>query len=228
MSDHDFYVSEVAKAKAYVEKVEGWFDKDIEANRKTLETFYLNLALFSGGTFSLSLTYLGYLNNSHSEIVRLKLLIASWACFIATVPLSLFYHTLYSSYITYTRKFERFEALAKKFEAQGHLMGGFDDNLPLEKKQQIKSEFDIAYSYRNESRRCGKYQKYYEHCWRWGGLAAKIFFIAGLVLLFSFASSNALRSPTDIQQTKQPQPIREAPVQRGAMPQPQKTPAPVK
>jgi hypothetical protein len=64
--------------------------------QKSYETFYNNLALFSGGTIALSVTYLGYLKSNGAAVAHLAILIARWACLLATVALGLFYSFLYS------------------------------------------------------------------------------------------------------------------------------------
>ena len=61
------------------------------ASRKVYETFHTNLALFSSGTMALSITYLGYLKSSGAHVIHVKTLVASWACLIAAIPLSLFF-----------------------------------------------------------------------------------------------------------------------------------------
>ena len=52
-------------------------DKESGENRLAYERFYNNLALFSGGTLALSVTFLGYLKTLHEPIIHQKWLEAS-------------------------------------------------------------------------------------------------------------------------------------------------------
>ena len=181
--------------KTHMLSVRELLDKDTAANRESTEGFYRNLALFSGGTFSLSITYLGYLNSTRGSVDHLPLLITSWCCFVASIPLSLFYSVLYASYVTYARGREYCAAKADHLAAKANAVSTLGTaNLTIEEtNKQVEIFREDAAQLNSEANRCSRNEKIYGVLWRWGGFAAKALFIAGLSFLFSFATSNALR-----------------------------------
>jgi hypothetical protein len=81
-------VSAIAKARA----------EEGATSRQTNERFYNNLALFSGGTIALSVTYLGYLKTVPKIIQHPRWLVASWTASILCVACSLFWTFIYGHY----------------------------------------------------------------------------------------------------------------------------------
>ena len=63
-------------------------------SRRAYESFYNNLALFSGGTVALSVTYLGYLKSLSSQPSGKYLLIGSWSFLFICLLTSLFWSFL--------------------------------------------------------------------------------------------------------------------------------------
>ena len=61
------------------------------AGQVTYERFYHNLALFSGGTIALSVTYLGYLKTLAKPVVHQSLLVESWGALFLCLLFSLIY-----------------------------------------------------------------------------------------------------------------------------------------
>jgi hypothetical protein len=183
-------------AKKHMLSVREMLDKDSAANRESTEGFYRNLALFSGGTFSLSITYLGYLNSTRGLIDHLPLLITSWCCFVASIPLSLFYSVLYANYVAYARWREYCAAKADHLMAEADAVSalGAADLTTEQVQKQVEILRTDATNLNKESKRCSRNERIYSVLWRWGGFVAKGLFIAGLSFLFAFATFNALRA----------------------------------
>jgi hypothetical protein len=64
-------------------------------NRRSWERFYNNLALFSGGTIALSITFLGYLKASSNAVSHKSCLVVSWVLLVVCAVSSLFYTLIY-------------------------------------------------------------------------------------------------------------------------------------
>ena len=105
---------EMQDAQKHSAKVKSVLAEENVSSRKAYETFYNNLALFSGGTIALSVTYLGYLKNASGGVVHLRLLIASWACLLATAISGLFCTFLHTHYTYFARAHEYVSALGKQ------------------------------------------------------------------------------------------------------------------
>ena len=82
------------KVAATEEKLE---EESVES-RKAYERFYNQLALFSGGTIALSVTFLGYLKALPRPVVSRSVLIASWG----SLSLASSAHSFMSSFIRTT------------------------------------------------------------------------------------------------------------------------------
>jgi hypothetical protein len=162
--------------------------------RKSYETFYTNLSLFSGGTIALSVTYLGYLRSRGTPVRLLAVLIASWACLLATVALGLFYSFLHSHYRYHARMREYQEALSTQKTAESDAVGKVPIvGLPPGEYEQERARLSKkADAYSSFARDLKKKEDRYYWMWRWGGFAARLLFVVGLVCLFIFATFNAL------------------------------------
>jgi hypothetical protein len=72
--------------------------KEGQEDRRAYEKFYNNLALFSGGTIALSITYLGYLRTLSRQVVHLWLLRAGWVSLFLCMLFALTYVLVNLSY----------------------------------------------------------------------------------------------------------------------------------
>jgi len=109
MATNPFLAAQIAKqnitdagasAKAAGQK----YDDEAVRVRDKGDNFYNSLALFSGGTVALSITYLGYLNSTpHRTVSCPDVLIASWIVLLACVVASLFFVLFNASYAHYAR-----------------------------------------------------------------------------------------------------------------------------
>src|ERR1041385_6127753 len=78
-------------AAAYAEKTREIFDETHKENRQSYEKFYNGLALFSGGTVALSVTFLGYLKSLPGHaILHPRVLAASWIVLFVCLITALF------------------------------------------------------------------------------------------------------------------------------------------
>jgi hypothetical protein len=166
--------------------------RDSEENRRAYERFYNNLALFSGGTIALSVTYLGYLK-AHSPIVHPKWLIASWVSLIVCLASSLFWTFFHTHYGYYFRDREYWEAVKKKCETEAneiqHLnVVNIQTHTELEafRVPRRKAAATGAARAKSSERR----EKFYFQAWKWVGRLARVAFLSGMALLLIFAVSN--------------------------------------
>jgi hypothetical protein len=89
-----------ARTKVALQKYE---DEAIRV-RESSDKFYGSLALFSGGTIALSITYLGYLKSTPGRTVLYpRVLIAAWICLLVCAVASLFCPLLNSYYAHFAR-----------------------------------------------------------------------------------------------------------------------------
>jgi len=169
--------------------------------QKSYETFYTNLALFSGGTIALSVTYLGYLKSTGAPVAHVAILIASWACLLVTMALGLFYSFLYSHYRYHARMREYQDALSNQKTAEADAVGKVPivDLPPAEYEQERARLKKKAEAYASSARDLKKKEDRYYWMWRSGGFAARLLFLVGLVCLFTFATFNAIQQRSDSQ-----------------------------
>jgi hypothetical protein len=100
--------------------------REAETNRQANERFYNNLALFSGGTVALSVTYLGYLKTLSKPVQHQRWLMESWIALMVCVACSLFWSFFYGHYIHYVRGREYAEAAKKKYETDAKEIVNFN------------------------------------------------------------------------------------------------------
>lgn len=167
--------------------------KGAETNRRASERFYNNLALFSGSTVALSITYLGYLKTLSKPIQHQRWLMESWIALMVCVACSLFWTFLYGYYSHYARAREYAEAVKEKCETEAKEIVNFNiENL------RTQADLDAFRNPRLEAARASdknaKYlarrEKFYQHAWRWIGRLAHLGFLGGLTLLLAFAIRN--------------------------------------
>src|ERR1700678_1338467 len=94
------HIDNAARSMSEVSKKLG---EEAEENQRAFERFYNNLALFSGGTVALSVTYLGYLKTLSKPIVNERLLLGSWGALFICLACSLFWSFFMTHYWHYSR-----------------------------------------------------------------------------------------------------------------------------
>lgn len=185
---------DLKSAQEYTKRVRSLLMEESAASRKVYETFHTNLALFSSGTLALSITYLGYLKSSGAHVGYIKVLVASWTCLMLTIPMSLFVSYLHSHHLSYGRIRELQFAQKSQREAEvDAILSGSVINL---KQDEIATETAErkarAQQHEKEGKRVKRLEDLYYRLWRSIGFAARTLFVAGLALLYVFASWNAL------------------------------------
>jgi hypothetical protein len=178
----------VTARKATHQKLE---EESVE-NRKAYERFYNSLALFSGGTIALSITYLGYLKSIPNKTVMYpKTLITSWLVLLICLIASLFYSFFNTHYIYFSRVREYLEKVIDQKETQLEEM----DKLPLdntpEQLQGAKKRFGMEAELFKGKRTFSKTrEEVYMWLWIWSGRVARFAFPLGLGMLIFFAIKN--------------------------------------
>jgi hypothetical protein len=167
--------------------------EDSEENRRTYERFHNSLALFSGGTIALSVTYLGYLKSTSRPVLHQHWLAGTWIALIICLACSVFFEFFLAHYGHFFRNREYCEAVKERYETDiaeiGHLnVANLETESEIEGFMAPRREM-IRLSGKNaawNSRR----EKIYQYAWIWSGRVARIAFLAGLALLLAFAIRN--------------------------------------
>jgi ABC-type multidrug transport system fused ATPase/permease subunit len=187
---HQSVLDAQSRAKNALQKFE---DESIRV-REASDRFYSNLALFSGGTIALSITYLGFLKSTpNRSILYPRILIAAWIVLMVCVVTSLFCTLLNSYYVHFARLRIYVDKLVEQKETFVQEM----DNLYIvnlttsEEKQKEKQRFaDEAEARRKDSRWAKKREAISSALWTGFGWAARLAFPIGLGLLTFFAAKN--------------------------------------
>ncbi len=184
--------SDLQDAQKHSREIRDRLEAETVESRKANNTFYSSLALFSGGTVALSITYLGYLRNTTHPVIHSRLIVASWACLLAAVPLSLFYPFLHNAYTYYARMAEYLNARAQQriSESEVALKLPVVNLPPDERESEASRRRNAADSLKKQAVTCRRWEEFYYFMSQWGGLASMLLFVVGLVLLFWFATSN--------------------------------------
>jgi hypothetical protein len=169
--------------------------KGTEINRRANERFYNSLALFSGGTVALSVTYLGYLKTLSKPIQHPRWLMLSWVALIVCVACSLFWAFVYGYYSHYARAREYVEAVKEKYETEAAEIVNLRRNvINLQSQAQLDAfrnpRLEAALESGKNARYLARREKFYQHVWRWLGRIAHVAFLVGLTLLLAFAIRN--------------------------------------
>lgn len=167
--------------------------EESEENQRAYERFYNSLALFSGGTIALSITYLGYLKSVPKTVLHQQWLAGSWISLFICLACSLFYVFFLTHYGHFYRSREYCEAVKKRYETEINEVG----NLNIVNLQ-TESEIEAYTAPRREAARTSeknakwneRREKIYEHAWIWTGRLARLAFFTGLGLLLAFAIKN--------------------------------------
>jgi hypothetical protein len=112
-----FAKQKMTRAAESVSAIADALAKESAESEQAYERFYNNLALFSGGTVALSVTYLGYLK-SLGPIAHKCWLAASWVALISCVACSLFWVLFHAHYGHYARNRELTEAQRKQYQIE--------------------------------------------------------------------------------------------------------------
>lgn len=181
------------EASATAKKARQRLEEVQSENREAHEKFHNNLALFSGGTIALSITFLGYLKSLSSRLVVWpKLLIASWILLLICLLTALFHSHFYSFYSYFFAAGEYLDSLVGKYRTTANAMETLElVNLTEEQKQaEQRKLLDIAGSYSGKQMPTKKRERIYFWLFVWSGRVARLACPIGMMLLVLFAIKN--------------------------------------
>ncbi|HUN61501.1 MAG TPA: hypothetical protein VMU53_05915 [Candidatus Sulfotelmatobacter sp.] len=168
--------------------------KESAEDRHAFEKFYNNLALFSGGTIALSITYLGYLKSLGKPLLHPRLLTASWASLFICLVGSLLYVLLTLYYSHHFREREYNDVKRRKYEIEAEetpKIGVVNLRTPQEIAEFQKPRLEAARNCAAIAEKHKTLQDRYLILWRWCGRVAQLGFASGIGMLLWFAISNS-------------------------------------
>ena len=162
-------------------------------NRQAYEKFHNNLALFSGGTIALSVTFLGYLKSlPNRTVVGPRVLVASWIVLLVSLLTALFESYFYSHYSYFFSVADYLDSLVKKHSVTATAMDNLEFvNLTEEGKAEEQRKLrQVAGIYSRKQKSAMKHQAIYFWLFVWCGRVARLAFPIGIALLVLFAIKN--------------------------------------
>lgn len=184
------HIDNAARSMSEVGKKLG---QDAEENQRAYERFYNNLALFSGGTVALSVTYLGYLKTLSKPILHERLLLGSWGALFVSLACSLFWSFFMTHYGHYSRQREYCEVAKKRYETEVREVVNLNiENLrtPEQLAEYRNPRIEAAAKSEKNAKWNEVREKRYQRLWIWAGRLARAGFLLGLGFLLSFAIVN--------------------------------------
>ena len=162
-------------------------------NQRSVDNFYRNLALLSGGTIALSITYLGFLKTITNQPLHSRWLIASWTLLFLCLICATYYTFFAATYIHYARSREYAVRLKEQHETVAEEVpnlqvigiqtkADLDEYIKELRDEAAKREKDASWNKRKE--------KLHEFLFRACGVTARATFVVGMALLLLFAISN--------------------------------------
>lgn len=168
--------------------------EESEVNRLAYERFLNTLTLVAGGTFALSLTYLGYLKTAGGQPTHLWVLKASWVLLLCCLAGSIFYRSFHTRYTSRARMREYAEKLVAQrranIEEVDHL-DTLDEEGKHWNREELKqtltaemNKFQVDADYNR------KRENFYAWLYPWDDRVTQCTFLLGLALLLAFAFLN--------------------------------------
>jgi hypothetical protein len=161
--------------------------------RRSFEKFYQNLAILSGGTLALSVTYLGFLKSITDHPLHTKWLEASWAMLFLCLLSATFYSFFNVNYMGYARSAE----YARRKKEEHETIADEASNVVIAdiQTQEGRDEFikelrDAAEARGKDVQWNEKKAKRHEFMFRACGLTARLSFVVGIGFLLLFAVAN--------------------------------------
>lgn len=184
----------IEDAASLTKAVRQKLEEEASENRRACERFYNSLALFSGGTIALSVTYLGHLESIPGKTLAYpKALIASWLVLLVCLITSLFYTFLNTLYMHFARLTEYIDKRIRQKETQVEEL----DNLRIVNLSDPPERQATKEMFAQQAREYGKDKEWaktradiYTALWIWSGRVARFAFPAGICLLVLFAIKN--------------------------------------
>jgi hypothetical protein len=167
--------------------------EESSTNRQSIEKFYNQLALLSGGSVALSITYLGFLKTAVGQPLHLKLLIASWVMLFICLVCATYYSFFNSRYLHYGRSREYAQRMKEQHETIADEVPnvrvvGIDT--PEAMSAYVKELRDTAAAREKDVSWNQRKEKRDEFLFVGCGFTARTSFVLGIALLLSFAVAN--------------------------------------
>jgi hypothetical protein len=169
------------------------FEEESIRIRETGDKFYNSLALFSGGTIALSVTYLGYLRNTGNPILFHACLIASWLCLLVCAVTATFCPLLNSYFVHFGRLSLYVDALVGQNQTYIDEIENIRlANVSRTERQEHKARYIKTVEARNNDLTWAKKrEKISSVLCSVFGWTARVTFPVGLGLLMFFAAENS-------------------------------------
>lgn len=172
-------------------------------NQRSVENFYRNLALLSGGTIALSVTYLGFLKTITNQPLHPSWLIASWTLLFLCLICATYYTFFATTYIHYARSREYAERMKEQHETLAEEVPnvqviGIQTKAELD--EYVKELSDAAAKRGKDISWNKRKERLHEFLFRACGVTARATFVAGIALLLMFAIAN-VKSPSTMRTT---------------------------
>lgn len=174
--------------------------KNEEGTRASNERFYNGLALYSGGTIALSVTFMGYLKTLSKPPAHPHWLVTAWACLLVCAACSLFWTFVYGSYSYFFHEWQTANAHKEKYETDAEeyttvVRGArsIQTQVPVSQKEidEFRSNrLGAAEIYKKQAAKAKRRETLYLRLWTWLGRVARICFLVGLGFLLAFAIKN--------------------------------------
>jgi hypothetical protein len=167
--------------------------KEANEDRRAFEKFYYNLALFSGGTIALSITYLGYLKTLGKTLSHQWLLMTGWSALFFCLLFSLAYVLVTLYYGHHFREREWAEAKKRKLEVEARdipQVGVENLRTPQEVAEFQAPRIEQAEKLGEIAAKHEKLQKRFFKLWQWSGRFAQLGFAVGIGMILWFAVLN--------------------------------------
>jgi hypothetical protein len=197
--EQHFALQHTSEAAEIVTAVSEAQRKSSEETRSTNERFYNSLALFSGGTIALSVTFMGYLK-SLKPLVHPHWLITCWICLMICATCSLFWAFVYGYYSHHFHQWQTARAIKEKYKIEAEEFptvsrGTYSaqTGAPISRKEIEdfqSSRMEAAAIYEKKEKTAKGRETFYMNLWRWLGRIAQAGFLVGLGFLLAFAITN--------------------------------------
>ena len=174
--------------------------KDSEGTRASNERFYNGLALYSGGTIALSVTFMGYLKTLSKPPGHPHWLVTAWICLLVCAACSLFWTFVYGHYSYFFHEWQAANAHKDKHEIDAEEYATMVRGARSVQTQAPVSQNDIddfrsnrlgaATIYKERAAKAKRREILYLRLWTWLGRIARMCFLVGLGCLLAFAVAN--------------------------------------
>lgn len=188
-----FAEQHINDATKHLSDVQDVLFKEGQEDRRAYEKFYNNLALFSGGTIALSITYLGYLKTLNRPLIHHWLLRSGWVSLFLCLLFSMTYVLVNLYYSHHFRQRELADARRKKFETEATEMpklGLANLSEPAVVAEFVRKRTEAAKICAETVAEHQTKENRYLFIWTWAGRPARLGFVLGIGVLVVFAVLN--------------------------------------